>query len=151
MEIVESKISRLYIGLVIFLHAMILGAILISSTFLRDIFYTEKRLMAGLIIILMVISLVALWNEILSGKKVVVNSKSIKIYNANSIREIAFSEITDIQKEKTKLMLIKGVPYSDGYTYSEIILKEGKRVIISPDKYDNYREIMEFINNQIGK
>jgi hypothetical protein len=151
METVESKISGLYIGLVIFLHFAILMIILISSTFLRDIFNIEKRIIAGVIIISMLISFILLWQEILSAKKVVVDLNGIKIFNAQSVREIAFSEIDKIQKGKVKTMLIKGVPFSDGYTYSEIILKQGENVIISPDKYDNYIEIMVFIDNQIDK
>ena len=78
-----------------------------------------------------------LWQEILSAKKVVVDLNGIKIFNAKSVREITFSEIDKIQKGKVKTMM-KGVPFSEGYTYSEIILKQGKSVIISPDKYDNY-------------
>jgi hypothetical protein len=151
METVESKISGLYIGLVIFLHFAILIIILISSTFLRDIFNLEKRIIAGVVIIAMLISFILLWQEILSAKKVIVDLNGIKIFNAKSVREIAFSEIDKIQKGKVKMMMMKGVPFSDGYTYSEIILKQGKSVIISPDKYDNYLEIMVFINNQIDK
>lgn len=151
METVESKISGLYIGLVIFLHFAILIIILISSTFLRDIFNLEKRIIAGVVIIAMLISFILLWQEILSAKKVIVDLNGIKIFNAKSVREIAFSEIDKIQKGKVKMMMMKGMPFSDGYTYSEIILKQGKSVIISPDKYDNYLEIMVFINNQIDK
>lgn len=151
METVESKISGLYIGLVIFLHFAILIIILISSTFLRDIFNLEKRIIAGVVIIAMLISFILLWQEILSAKKVVVDLNGIKIFNAKSVREITFSEIDKIQKGKVKTMMMKGVPFSEGYTYSEIILKQGKSVIISPDKYDNYLEIMVFINNQIDK
>jgi hypothetical protein len=150
METVESKISGLYIGLVIFLHFIILTTILISATYLQDIFNLEKRIIAGIIIIGMLISLVFLWKEILSAKKVVIDSNGIKIFNAQSVREIAFSEIDKIQKGKVKTMM-NGVPFSDGYTYSEIMLKRGKSLIISPDKYDNYPEIMAFINNQIEK
>lgn len=151
MESVESKISGLYMGLVLLLHFIILSVILISVTFLEDIYRFEKRIFAGVIIIAMVIFLVFLWNEILSAKKVVVDSNSIKIYNALSIREISYSEIDKIQKGKSQLMMMKGVPFSDGFTYSDIVLKQGKNIIISPDKYDNYLEIMAFINKQLEK
>lgn len=149
MESIESKISNLYIGLIIFLHVVIFTTISISVTYLRDIFFLEKRILAGLTIIGMLIGLILLWKEIRNGKKIIVDTNGIKIYNVNSIREITFSEIDKIQKGKNRLMMTTDVPFSDGYTYSEIILKEGNSLIISPDKYDNYIEIMAFINKQL--
>lgn len=151
METIKSKISGLYIGLVIFLHFIIFIPILVSATYLRDIFSFETKIIAGGTIIAMVIIYVLLWKEILNAKKIVVDSNGIKIYNARSVREVSFSDIDIIQKEKNQLMMMKGVPFSDGYTYSELFLKRGKSVIISPDKYGNYSEIMMFIDRELKK
>lgn len=151
MKTVESKIRRLYIGSVIFIHILAFTTIAISASYLRDIFYLEKRIMAGVIILLAIIYLIIVWKETMDTKKIIVDSNGLKIYNVNSSYEISFSEIDTIQKEKSKTMLTRGVPLADGFTYSKIILKQGKTLIISPDKFDNYLEIMAFINSKIDR
>lgn len=97
----------------------------------------------------MVAFLITAWKEILSVKKIMVDSRSITVYNYGSFYEIAFSEIKEIQKGKNKMIMTGNIPFTEGYTYSKLVLKNGKQLIISPDKFENYAEIMLFINNQV--
>lgn len=149
MQSIESRIRKLYIGSVVFIHIIAFTIITISATYLRDIFYVEKRITAGVIIASMLIYIISVWKGVMNPKKIIVNTNCIKVYNAKSSYEIAFSEVDKIQKEKTQIFRTHGVPLTDGFIYSKIILKQGKTLIISPDKFDNYTEIMAFINVQI--
>lgn len=55
---------------------------------------------------------------------------------------IPFIEIEDITIEKLRVSSLKGNPINDGYSFSTINLKKGKEIIISPDQFENYNEIM---------
>ena len=150
MNVIESKISKLYIGLVVFLHIMALMVMGISATYLRAIFYTEKRVFAGVLIVFMLAFLIYIWKEILHVKKITLDSRGITVHNFNTWYQIEFSEIDKIQKGKNKIMMRGNIPFTDGYTYTDILLKDGKNLIISPDKFENYSEIMSFINSQVN-
>ncbi len=148
MDKVESKISYLYIGLVIFLNIAALLIIIISINYLQDIYYTYKRVMACISIISSIIFLTVIWKEILKVTKVIVDSQGIKIYNYKSSLIIPFSEIEKIEKHKQKTFL-NGIQITNGYSYSELKLKTKPSIFISPDKFENYTEIMQSIKNNL--
>ncbi len=64
--------------------------------------------------------------------------------------EIAFNDILRIERLKTSLKDTRLINISDGYYYSVIKLVNEEDLIISPDYYENYNEMIEFIKSKIN-
>jgi hypothetical protein len=62
---------------------------------------------------------------------------------------IAFDSISSLDRQKTRLRSTRGMNISDGCHYSILQLKNGNTLIISPDNFENYTEIIEVIKNRI--
>ncbi|TDD77573.1 hypothetical protein E0F89_08315 [Flavobacterium caseinilyticum] len=62
---------------------------------------------------------------------------------------IAFDSISSIGRQKTRLRSTRGINISDGYHYNILQLKNGNTLIISPDNFENYTEIIEVIKSRI--
>lgn len=62
---------------------------------------------------------------------------------------IAFDSISSVDRQKTRLRSTRGINISDGYHYSILQLKNGKTLIISPDNFENYTEIIDAIKSRI--
>ncbi|NHM08362.1 hypothetical protein G4D82_14125 [Flavobacterium sp. CYK-4] len=148
MNTVESKISNLYIGLIIFLNIIALFIIAVSVNYLQNIYYTYKRVIAGMLIITFIIFLIYIWNEILKEIKITVNISGIKVQNYNSSTFILFSEIESIEIHKEK-KYFNGVQITDTYSYSELKLRSKPSLFISPSKFENYKEIMQAIRSNL--
>lgn len=148
MDKIESKTSYSYIGLIIFLNIIALSIIIISINYLQDIYYTYKRVIACISIITSIIFLIVIWKEIFKVTKVIVDSSGIKIYNYKSSTLIPFSEIENIiiHREKT---FINGVQITNEYSYSELKLKSKPSVLISPNQFEYYLEIMQSIRSNL--
>lgn len=148
MERVVSRISNLYVGKVIAIHTFAILFITVCCKYLQDIYRIEKRIFASIIIIAIVIFLFTIWQELVRSQKIIVDEKGIEIYHAMSSNRISFSEIDEILTHKFK-MSMSTIQITDGYTYSEIILKQKNSVIITPEKFDNYLEIMSAIKSNL--
>lgn len=61
---------------------------------------------------------------------------------------IAFDSISSLDRQKTRPRSTRGINISDGYHYSILQLKNGKTLIISPDNFGNFTEIMEIIKSR---
>lgn len=61
---------------------------------------------------------------------------------------IPFETINFIKKGKIKLQNRGGANISDGFHFSTIILDNKKSLIISPDHYENYKDIMFAIESK---
>jgi hypothetical protein len=142
---VKSKISDLYIGKLIFLHIVAIAIIGISSIYLDNIYYAEKRVIAAILIVGSIIFLISVWRDGKTLQRIAVNELGITIKDFKSATEICFTEIEQINKHAIK-SYINGVQISDGYSLSEIIIKEKPSIVISPEKFENYVEIMAAIN-----
>jgi len=59
-------------------------------------------------------------------------------------RHIPFTSILSIGKQKIRSRNTRGY-ISDGFTVSVLKLKNGENLIISPDSFENYQEIIEAI------
>lgn len=151
IQSIQSKINVLYVGLVVFLHLMALTIMVISATYLRNIFYIEKRIIAAAVMVLMGVSLVLVWVEVFKMRRVVVDANGIRIFNFATVQEIRFSDIVSIERQKSQIMMDKDIAFTDGFTYSKIVLKDGKPLVIAPDKFSNYLEIMTFIHEQMDE
>ncbi|MGE6355140.1 hypothetical protein ACQKCJ_14830 [Flavobacterium sp. NPDC079362] len=63
---------------------------------------------------------------------------------------IPFETIYMIKKGKIKLQNRGGAAISDGFYFSTLILDNKENIIISPDHYENYKEIIMTIKNRAG-
>jgi hypothetical protein len=104
--------------------------------------------MACVSIITSIIFLIYIWKEIFKVTKVIVDSQGIKIHNYKSSIMIPFSEIEKIETHQHKT-IINGIQTTNGYFYSELKLKSKSSLVISPDKFENYTEIMQSIRRNI--
>ncbi|WP_396193145.1 hypothetical protein [Flavobacterium sp.] len=64
--------------------------------------------------------------------------------------EIAFTDILNVERYKTSLKDTRLINISDGYYFSVIKLENEEDLIISPDYYENYNEMIEFIKSKIN-
>ena len=150
MRQVISKINFSYIGLILFLNIVAILIIIISINYLKDIYYTYKRIIACLLIISSIIFIIFVWKEAFKINKVIVDNQGIEIFNYKSSTRIQYSEIETIEVRKHRTY-VNRIPITNGYFYSELRLKTNKNILISPDKFENYQEIMELIRINITK
>ena len=61
---------------------------------------------------------------------------------------IPFTSIIGIKKEKIRMRTKSGA-LTDGYTVSIVKLENNKTLVISPDNFDNYNDIMLAIKNNL--
>ena len=148
MQAVVSRINKLYIGKVIALHFFAFLGVAVCSKYLENIYNIEKRIFALVMLFVISVFLFIVWQEVLSRKKIIVDSYGIKVYNAISLKEISFSEIQEIKIHKFRIQL-NPVPITDGYSYSEIIITRKPSLTISPEKFENYAEIMSAIKENL--
>ena len=62
---------------------------------------------------------------------------------------IPFKIISNIQQQKVRYRNTRGVNISDGHSISILKFENGKSLIISPDNFENYQEIMSAINGKL--
>jgi hypothetical protein len=63
---------------------------------------------------------------------------------------IPFQSIMRIDIQKSKYKNTHGVDISEGFLYSIVYLTDGNSLIISPDSFENYSEIMDAIKTTIS-
>jgi hypothetical protein len=102
----------------------------------------------AILIIVLLLSEVIL---ILNLQTISVTDKGIVIkylfFNKNKI--VSYDSILNIERNKSQLKMFRGVPISDGYHFSVLNLFDGKQEIISPDKYENYIDIINAIRSNL--
>jgi hypothetical protein len=64
-------------------------------------------------------------------------------------QHISFKSISSINIQKTRFRNTRGVDISEGFHYSILKLENGKSLIISPDNFENYTEVVEAIKSRI--
>lgn len=84
---------------------------------------------------------------ILNLRTINVSDKEIvfKYLFFNKSKIVQYDTILNIERVKAQLRGLGRVPISDGYHFSVLNLFDGKQEIISPDKYENYSEIINAI------
>jgi hypothetical protein len=63
---------------------------------------------------------------------------------------IPFETINFIKREKIKLRNKGGANISDGFHFSTIVLQNKQNIIISPDHFENYKDLMIAIKSRAG-
>ena len=98
-------------------------------------------------LIILVISYIILKNDIRKIYKIKVVKNGIlkiPIFN-NKEKLILFSDIKEVRLEKVEGMSSDAGEITLGYYESILILKTNEKILISPDHFENYKEIMKTI------
>lgn len=61
---------------------------------------------------------------------------------------IPFTSIIGLAREKVRMRTKSGA-LTDGYTVTILKLQNGKKIVISPDDFDNYKELILEIKNHL--
>lgn len=62
---------------------------------------------------------------------------------------IPFTIITGLAREKIRMRTKSGA-LTDGYTVTILKLQDGKKLVISPDDFENYKEIIQTIKDNLA-
>jgi hypothetical protein len=146
---IESKFRKMFyarIGIGLFLFLLILS---FSINELRNPDETTKQslILAFVVFFLIIYFSIDLFKDF--TLKIMDNGieKTSLIFRTKQF--IAFDSISSLDRQKTRLRSTRGINISDGYHYSILQLKNGKTLIISPDNFENYTEIIEIIKSSI--
>lgn len=150
MKIIESKFRLLYIIKISLGYLISLLCICGLCYFYQDIYndYTKQR--STILIILIVFLTVAGTWDFLRLTKVVVGQEKLEIQSFFiKNMSVSFNEIKSIERHKIVQWSDAG-QITDGYHLSEIILSNQLSIIISPDKFENYSELISEIKNKLN-
>ena len=148
MHTISSKFRGLFIGKIVFLSFVFTVLTTFSLKYLLKVNEIDSQISVNLIIGVFIVLLLLIIYRIVAVMKVNVLKDRIEIFSFFGKKtEIFLSEITKIETEKV-VRTSKGGYISDGFHYSILILKNGMRIDISPDEFENYSEIMAAIRNR---
>ncbi len=148
MHTISSKFRGLFIGKIVFLAFVATVIIIFFLRFLLIMNGVESQIFLVSVLGIFIVLSVLIIYRILAVMKVNVLEDKMEIYSFFGKKtEIFFSEITRIETEKV-VRTSKGGYITDGFHYSILILKNGKRIDISPDEFENYSEMMAAIKNR---
>jgi hypothetical protein len=99
--------------------------------------------LAILIIVFLILEIIL----VLTLRTICVTDKGIefKYLFFSKSKIVQYNTILDIERVKAQQRRSGSLPISDGYHFSVLNLIDGKQEIISPDKYENYSEIINAI------
>lgn len=145
MQIITSKFRDLFIGKIIFLAFVFTVMLTFSLMYIFKVNKVESQITVNLIIGLSIVLLLLLIYRIVVVMKVCILADRLEMLSFFGKKtEIFFSDITKIEAEKS-IQTAGGGNITDGYHYSILIVKNGKTLVISPDEFENYNEIMAAI------
>lgn len=125
--------------------------LLLSSIFLID--PTDVNI--TIFVLLVILTLVYHFFKIRKLYKIVISEKGIiKVSFLNKKKEfIDFSEVEKVGliKFDGRRDPIRGVNISSGYYESEILLKNKESILISPDYFENYKELVKSLSENLEK
>lgn len=145
MNTISSKFRGLFIGKIVFLAFVFTVIVTFSLKYILTMNEVYNQITVNLIIgLFIVLSLLTIYRMVAVMKVVVLQNKlEISRFFGNGT-EIFFTDILKIDSAKVVLRSKAG-NITDGFHVSILILKNGKRFIISPDEFENYSEIMAAI------
>ena len=142
MVTISSKFRVLVIGKVIFLAIVFSLVLTFSLKYIFKIYKVESQITVNVIIGLALLLLLLIIYRIVVVMKVCIFADKLEMLSFfGNKTEVLFSEILKIDSSNVA-MTNKAENSKDGYHYSVLLLKNGKRLVISPDEFDNYNEIM---------
>lgn len=148
MEI-KSKFRKLFwvrIGIGLFVFMIILNICLNSISQYSQL---SKNPVFIVSLIFLLLFFIAGLNLLETFKLIITDQGIVKIsIISGRKREIPFSSIVNLKKQKIRMQTKSG-HLTDGYTLSILTLDNNSRLIISPDDFTNYNEIMTAIKSKM--
>lgn len=146
---IESKFRKLFwvrivIGFLAFMAVLYLCLIFI----LKDLKILKNPIFIGALIFLSFLIYVAI--DLFKIFKLIITEEGIeKCFLISKRKEyIVFKDIISIKKERSR-MRTKSGELTDGYTVSILQLVNKKILVISPDNFENYNDIMLAIKSNL--
>ena len=145
MVTISSKFRGLFIGKVIFLAIVFSLVLTFSLKYIFKINKVESQITVNLIMGLAIVLLLLLIYRIVAVMKVCILADKLEMLSFfGNKTEVLFSEILKIDSGKV-VRTSKAGNITDGFHFSILVLKNGERLVISPDEFQNYNEIMAAI------
>ena len=145
MQIITSKLRALFIGKIIFLAFVFTVIVTFSLKHILKVNEVESQISVNIIIGLAIVLLLLIIYKIVAVMKVCILADKLEIVSFFGKKaEVLFSDILKIDSDKVA-RTNKAENSTDGYHYSLLLLKNGKRLVISPDEFENYSELMAAI------
>jgi len=143
MELITSKFRKLYIVKLFFGYLTTVFGIIICIKFNNRI-----NELIFLFLIIIICSFISGSYSFLKLTKVILRKNDIEMQSFLGIRKkyINYTQILKIDRIKI-IRYGKAGSISDGFYLSKITLSDGSSFILSPDKFENYNQIMNFIES----
>jgi hypothetical protein len=149
---VTSKFRQMYWAklITVFVAGIFFASMFFSISTMDDgklNFHYAPTWVAILIIIFLIIEIFL----ILTLRTISVTDKGIvfKYLFFNKSKIVQYDTILNIEIVRAQQRRSGSIPISDGYHFSALNLFDGKQEIISPDKYDNYSDIINAIRSNM--
>ena len=138
-------LTRIIFGFIVFLSGLIF--------LLNRLINFDKTMYLSLILVSVLLSfLIYVSIDLFKVCSIEISEKGLIktfLFSRNK-NEIAFTDILSVERHKTSLKDTRLINISDGYYFSVIKLENEEDLIISPDYYENYNEMIEFIKSKIN-
>ncbi len=146
---IESKFRDLFllrIGIGVFLFLLILAY---SVNGLINPDTTPK--VALMIAFIVLLFLVYVSTDLLKVSSLKIMEKGIEKTSLifRTKKYIPYSSILSVDRQKTRQRDTRGINLTDGYHFSVLKLENNRSLIISPDCFENYMEIIEAIKTNL--
>jgi len=149
MEAITSKFRKLYLVKLLCGYLAAIFGVFICMKFIDKTKSTHDILFLFLIVI---IYFFVIGSYIfLKLTKVTVGRNHLELQSFLGIRKriIDYNEIVNVDRLKI-IQYSKGGQISDGFYSSKITLSDGNSFILSPDKFENYNQMMIFLKNNLN-
>lgn len=145
-----SKFRNLYILKIIVGYGVLFFGMAICLKFYSDVYSPKRGEIAFMFLIGLIILGIVATIDMLQENRIILREDEMIIFSYFSIKKVGikFSDIDRIERKKI-VQQSKGIQISNGYHESEIILNNGKRFVISPDKFENCKEIISIVRSKI--
>ncbi len=137
--------TRILIGICFFVILLIFSL----NTILNDFDKSKIPILCGVLALLSFLIYVSFdWFKLYS---IVITENGIEKTSVITKRteHIPFKMISSIQQQRVKYRNTKGIYISEGHLISILKFENGKSLIISPDTFENYQEIMSAISRKV--
>jgi len=147
---IESKFRKLFlirIGIGVFLFLFILSYCIYGL--LNPDTTPKDALMIAFVVLLF---LVYVSTDLLKVCSLKIMEKGIEKTSLifRTKKYILYSSILSVDRQKTRQRDTRGVNITDGYHFSVLKLENNRSLIISPDCFKNYMEIIEAVKSKVG-
>lgn len=146
---IESKFSSLFLLRILF------GSLLfiILSYFCVDTILHNQNIEKFIFLVpafLVLFFLVYVSYDLLKLYKLTITEKGIdKVFIFSNQKEhISFNSILSIEQERTRIKSSRGY-VTDGYFYNILELKNGESLLISPDRFENYNDLITAVRDNL--